>query len=143
MQQFGWRFALVLALGGGIAHAQVPAPEQPPPEPPAPEQPPPEPTTDPMTPVTGDEIVVVGRVIDVLGKPVRGATITLEGSDKPIGKTDRKGQFTIKAPINATIVVESKAFGVAIATVKPRFSSCRSRSGPRNASSKRITTCSR
>jgi hypothetical protein len=65
-------------------------------------------------------IVVVGRVIDVLGKPVRGATITLEGQTEPAGKTDRKGMFTVKAPMNATLVIESKAFGVGIATVTGR-----------------------
>ncbi|HEY4183316.1 MAG TPA: TonB-dependent receptor [Kofleriaceae bacterium] len=65
-------------------------------------------------------IVVVGRVIDVLGKPVRGATVTLEGQTEPIGKTDRQGRFTVKAPMNATLVIESKAFGVGIATVTGR-----------------------
>ncbi len=100
------RALFLVALGVGVAHAQEPAPE--------------EPTPPADTPAPAEEIVVVGRVIDVLGKPVRGASITLEGGTEPIGKTDRQGRFTVRAPMGATLVVESKAFGVAIATVTGR-----------------------
>jgi outer membrane receptor protein involved in Fe transport len=102
------RALFVVVLGANVAYAQGPAPEEPPGTPP------------PSEPPAGEDIVVVGRVIDVLGKPVRGATITLEGGTEPIGKTDRLGRFTVKAPMGATLVVESKAFGVAIATVNGR-----------------------
>jgi hypothetical protein len=61
-------------------------------------------------------IVTRGRVIDALGKVVRGATVTVEGTDV-VAKTDRNGEFEIMAPPDATLVVESKAFGVGLATV--------------------------
>ena len=107
-----------VALGARVAHAQGPAPEQQPSEPP-PQQPTPE-APPAGAPPAAEDIVVVGRVIDVLGKPVRGATITLEGSTEPLGKTDRLGRFTVRAPMGATLVVESKAFGVGIGTVTGR-----------------------
>ncbi len=61
-------------------------------------------------------IVTRGRVIDALGKVVRGATVTVEGTDVVV-KTDRNGRFEITAPLDATLVVESKAFGAGLATV--------------------------
>lgn len=60
---------------------------------------------------------MLGRVIDALGKPVGGATITIEGTTEPSARTDRKGAFEVRAQIGATLVVESKAFGIGIATV--------------------------
>lgn len=106
------RTALALILGGGAASAQ-PAPEQPPvPAPvPGPEAPPPDAGPRPT-------IKVSGRVIDALGRPVRNATITVEGDPdaKPV-KTGRDGTFTVTAPIGATLIVEQKAFGVGLATV--------------------------
>ncbi|MFN0248457.1 MAG: TonB-dependent receptor plug domain-containing protein [Kofleriaceae bacterium] len=118
------RTLFVVVLGAHVAHAQGPAPEEPPAPPantPAPESPPtPTPEAPPSETPAGEEIVIVGRVIDVLGKPVRGARITLEGGTEPIGKTDRLGRFTVRAPMGATLVVESKAFGVGIATVTGR-----------------------
>ncbi len=96
-----------LLLGTGAALAQ-PAPEQP--APPAPEQPTPE--------APRPTIRVSGRVIDALGRPVRNATITIEGdADGQPVKTGRDGRFTVTAPIGSTLVVEQKAFGVGIATV--------------------------
>lgn len=61
-------------------------------------------------------IVTRGRVIDALGTPVRGAIVTLEGTDVT-ARTDARGMFEISAPVDATLVVESKAFGVGLATV--------------------------
>ncbi|MBA3463289.1 MAG: TonB-dependent receptor [Deltaproteobacteria bacterium] len=97
------RTAVTLAmLGAGSALAQ-PQPEQP-----APDQ--------PATPAA--TVRVFGRVIDALGRPVRNATIRIEGQPdaKPI-RTGRDGTFSIDAPIGATLVVEQKAFGVGLATV--------------------------
>ncbi len=97
------RYATVfVVMGAGVAAAQ-PAPDQAP-VPVAPAPPP------------RDLIKVTGRVIDALGKPVRGAKVTVEGAPETT-RTDRAGRFTIAAAIGATLVVESKAFGVGLATV--------------------------
>ncbi len=101
------RVAPLLMAGVGIASAQPePAPEQPEP---APEQPAP---ADPSTPT----LAVRGRVIDALGRPVRNASVTIEGGDF-IVKTGRDGWFKLRAPIGATLVIDSKTFGTALATV--------------------------
>ena len=95
--------AVALVLGGGVAAAQPPAPEQPtsPPE---------------QAPAPTPTIKVAGRVLDALGRPVRNATITIEGQvDGKVAKTGRDGTFVIDAPIGSTLVVEQKAFGVGLA----------------------------
>jgi len=102
------RVAPLLLAGAGITSAQ-PAPEQPAPEQPTPEQPAP---GDPSTPT----IAVRGRVIDALGRPVRNATVTIEGGTESV-KTGRDGWFKLRAPIGATLVVDSKTFGAGLATV--------------------------
>lgn len=91
-----------------------PAPEQPAPEQPAPEQPTPEQPTplDPSVPT----IEVTGRVINALGRPVRNAEVSLEGSTD-VSKSDRQGNFKVRAPIGATLVVSHKDYGVGLATV--------------------------
>ena len=97
------RSALVtaLVLGPGVAWSQPPAPEVPP-----------APAPDAKT------IRVTGRVIDALGRPVRNATVSIEGQpDGKTGRTGKDGTFVIDAPIGATLVVEQKAFGVGLATV--------------------------
>ena len=97
------RSALVaaLVLEPGVTWSQPPAPEQPAPAP------------DP-----GPTIRTTGRVIDALGRPVRNATVTIEGQpDGATAKTGRDGTFTIDAPQGATLVVEQKAYGVGLATV--------------------------
>lgn len=118
------RSAAVLAVSVASASAQ-PAPEQPAPVPPAPEQPTPptpeppapeQPAPDQPSPEAAPEITARGRVIDALGKPVRGATVTIEGTATSV-KTGRDGWYTIKAPQGATLVIESRSFGVGIATV--------------------------
>ncbi|MGE0549875.1 MAG: hypothetical protein AB7R00_22600, partial [Kofleriaceae bacterium] len=81
--------ALLVGSFGGIAAAQPPpepAPEQPAPEPPAP---------------TGETISVSGRVINPMGRPMRGATVTNEGTEITT-KTDRRGQFKNQSPHGAT-----------------------------------------
>ena len=101
--------SLLVVATGGVAVAppapdQPPVPEQPEPESPAPEQPP------------AKVIKTRGRVIDALGKPVRGATVTVEGTETTT-RTGRDGWFEIDAPEGSSLVVESKAFGVGLATV--------------------------
>lgn len=105
------RVAAVLVAGAGIASAQ-PTPDQSVPPGLTPKQPTPAAHVDPSTPT----IEVRGRVIDALGRPVRNATVGVEGSEDTV-KTGRDGWFKIRAPIGATLVVESKTFGVALATV--------------------------
>lgn len=98
------RSALVaaLVLGPGVAWSQPPAPEQPAPAP------------DPAS----KTIRVTGRVIDALGRPVRNATVSIEGQpDAKPARTGRDGTFVIEAPMGANLVVEQKAFGVGLATV--------------------------
>jgi outer membrane receptor protein involved in Fe transport len=77
-------------------------------------------------------IQVTGRVTDVLGKPVAGATVSVE-SDAGSGtasaegkpaeaktatvKTDRNGSFTIRVKIGATLVIEREGFDPGLANV--------------------------
>ena len=110
-----------LVLGVGVVSAQ-PAPEQPAPAPapapPAPEAPAPE-APAPETPsidLAAPPITTQGRVINALGRPVRGATVTIEGVEKPV-KTDRSGWFKVKAPLGASIIVEAPGYGVGLVTV--------------------------
>lgn len=95
--------AAALVLGGGLAAAQPPPPEQP--------------ETPPEAPAPAPTIKVAGRVIDALGRPVRNATVTVEGGDGKSTKTNRDGTFVIDAPMGATLVVEQTAYGVGLATV--------------------------
>ena len=114
----------VLVLGIGVAAAQ-PAPEQPAPEPTSPPTPAaPEGSveesfeTAPTIDLSAPRITTQGRVIDALGRPVRGAIVTVEGLEgEAPTKTDRSGWFKIKAPLGASIVIESPGFGVGLATV--------------------------
>ena len=57
-----------------------------------------------------------GRVIDMAGKPIRDATVTVEGSTMLV-KTDDLGRYSIEAPVNSTLILSSDRYGDALATV--------------------------
>ena len=64
-----------------------------------------------------DAAPVSGRVVDAQGKPVRGATITLEGAVEGAVTTDANGHFAIvDAPEGASLIVTKDGFGVSLAT---------------------------
>lgn len=109
--------SVVVVTTSSVASAQPPAPEQPAPEQPAPEQPPtPDPPPVPDVDLSAPPIVTRGRVIDALGRPVRGATVTVEGSDATT-TTDRTGWYRIEARLGASLIVERKGYGVGLGTV--------------------------
>lgn len=81
----------------------------------------PEPTETPETPETQpapvvETITVRGRVINALGRPVRGAKVSLEDGAAS-ARTDKQGWFRLDAPRGATLVVESDGYEVSLATV--------------------------
>ena len=104
--------AIVAALvcAPALGHAQQPPQPEPGPPPPPPDQPPPEQPAPPQL------IKVTGRVTDEKGKPVRGATVTLEGQTAH-ATTDAKGKFTLDAPVGANLVISSEKYGAGLATV--------------------------
>src|SRR5260221_8258978 len=80
---------------------------------PAPGAPPPDagiPDAPPATP-----IAVTGRVIDNLGRPMKGVSVSLEGGANVT--TDATGRYKLDAPVGATLVVASEKNGVSLATV--------------------------
>ena len=81
-----------------------------------PEPPPEQPAPAPVPAPEATQVILRARVIDALGRPVRNATVGIEGAPHTV-RTDREGRFTITAPLGATLVVDSKTHGVAIATV--------------------------
>lgn len=99
-------FFTALAAWSGAALAQEPTPGSPPP----PQPPPTVPSAE--LPVTA----ITGRVIDALGRPVAGATVSVEGGTET-AKTDRSGQFTITAAIGGSLVIERDGFDPALANV--------------------------
>lgn len=84
----------MLMLASSVAHAD-PDPE-------------PAPVVQPIT--------ASGRVIDALGKPVRDATIEVEGGSAKT-RSDKQGRYTITAPLGATLVVNANKRGVALGSV--------------------------
>lgn len=115
----------VLLLGlVGVARAQPePAPEQPAPgapkqELPAPELPAPEQPVPPAAAPSpdGPTRTIRARVINALGRPVRGAKVSVEGQSEQV-TTDRQGWFRIEASIGATLVLEADGYEVGLATV--------------------------
>jgi hypothetical protein len=89
--------ALAVAVVAGVPVALAQSPEQPEQEP------------APRVPVSG-------QVIDPFGVPVRGATVVIEGEPGGV-KTNARGQFTLDAPLGATLVVEAAGFQPTLATV--------------------------
>lgn len=75
------------------------------------DEPAPQPTTSPdrLT------ITVTGRVVDHRGRPIRNATITLDGGERVTADAD--GKFQIDAPIGAMLEISSDRHGAALATV--------------------------
>ena len=91
-------------ISSGVAFAQetpVPPADPPPADAPA---------------VPEEDITVRGRVIDNLGRPIRKATVTVEGTFDEV-LTDKDGFFEISARLNATLIVSTDRNGVALATV--------------------------
>ena len=74
------------------------------------------PPTPPPPPPDAAPIRTTGRVIDKLGKPIRGATVTVSGTDVT-ATTDRRGRFVIKAPLEAELSVEKTGFELQLAIV--------------------------
>ena len=61
-------------------------------------------------------ITVRGRVINSLGRPVRGARVSVEGQSASV-TTGNDGWFRIDAPIGANLVIESTSYEVGLAQV--------------------------
>lgn len=68
---------------------------------------------------TGTPITISGRVIDTFGRPVRGATVSIEALPSAAPSiTDRRGHYQIEgAPIAAAIVVIAEGFETGLGTV--------------------------
>ena len=94
------RALLVVAVLGVPAIAFAQPPEDPPP---------PEAKPAPTVPVTG-------RVVDMLGRSVRGASVGIEGSNARV-KTDINGRFILQAPIGASLVFDADNYQTSLATV--------------------------
>ena len=58
---------------------------------------------------------VTGRVVDGAGKPIAGAAITVEGSERAV-TSNGDGRFATDAPEGATLIVMADGFGVALAS---------------------------
>ena len=123
--------AIVLSLVGGVnrvAHAQpTAAPAAPASQPTTtPASPATQPTTTPASPATQPTVPppskaavsVSGRVIDSLGRPVRGARVSIDSAPDVMVSTDRKGQYQLDhAPLGASIVVDKDGFVTGLGTV--------------------------
>ncbi len=107
-------FVGVCVVGlAGIASAQpepnTPAEPPPPASPPGDQPPQPPPPPDPTS-------TVRGRVINALGRPLRGARVSIEGQSEQV-TTDKTGWFRIQAPFGATLVIEVENYEIGLATV--------------------------
>jgi hypothetical protein len=91
----------VLAAGTELAAAQEPG------------SPPP---AQPAAPSDAPVQAVTGRVIDALGKPIGGASVSVEGGTAAV-KTARDGTFQISAAIGATLVIERAGYDPGLANV--------------------------
>jgi hypothetical protein len=80
-------------------------------------QPPEQPSPPPVESAPDQTAIVVrGRVINSLGRPVRGAKVSIEGEVDQV-TTAGDGWFTIKAPIGVTLIIEAMGYEVGLATV--------------------------
>ena len=75
-----------------------------------------QPADAPDAPAVPAAISVSGRVVDKLGRPIRGAKVGLEGSDQKV-TTDRGGRFKIQAPVGVTIVAQKDGMEVGLGVV--------------------------
>jgi outer membrane receptor protein involved in Fe transport len=66
--------------------------------------------------VAAPAITTTGRVIDKLGKPIRGAVVTVEGGAAH-ATTNRFGRYTIKAPLESELTIEKPGFELQLAIV--------------------------
>ncbi|MEO8840954.1 MAG: TonB-dependent receptor [Kofleriaceae bacterium] len=105
--------ALALFLSAEAFAQPVPPDAGPPPDPGTPEAPAPD---EAPAPAPVKTITVSGRVIDKLGRPVRGAHVSMEGSDRS-AVSDRGGRFKIQAPVGVTLVVQKDGMEVGLAVV--------------------------
>jgi hypothetical protein len=74
-----------------------------------------QPPDQPETPAQ-QEFAITGRVIDALGKPVKGALVHVEGRSDG-AKTDGQGRFRVMAPMGATLIVDAAGYNAGLATV--------------------------
>src|SRR5512140_3803193 len=93
-------FASMISGGTASADDNPPAPAPSPDAPPAapsPDPAPAAPSPDPAPPAPDEHpIATTGRVIDNLGRPIAGATVTVEGSTDHV-TTDKGGRFKLVA----------------------------------------------
>jgi hypothetical protein len=112
--------AVALAQPSPPPDQQQPAPDQPAPPQPAPPQPeqpaPPPAQPTPAPPEQPVEVITVkGRVINALGRGIRGAHVTNEAGEE-LGRTDRHGYFVVKVPRNETLVIDVDGYETGLAT---------------------------
>jgi outer membrane receptor protein involved in Fe transport len=62
------------------------------------------------------KVPTTGRAVDMLGKPVRGVKVGIEGTTERV-TTDAQGRFVLSAPIGASLVFESDSHQTSLATV--------------------------
>jgi outer membrane receptor protein involved in Fe transport len=91
--------------------------DAPPPPPQGSDAPQAAPAPLPEQAVEGPHIAIHGRVITVLGKGVRGATVAVEGTDIAT-KTDKQGFYSLAGvAIGASLVIDADGFQTALGTV--------------------------
>jgi outer membrane receptor protein involved in Fe transport len=91
-----------------VASAQPAPTDAPPAQPGTPAQ--------PETPAPAPTLTATGRVVDSLGRPIRGAQVKIEGATDQV-TTDAAGRFTIEGPLGATLIVSSDRHAVTLANI--------------------------